>query len=75
MNPCELISLVTALSCAIANCVPREELPLVAAIFSQISSTLVTFTAQDELINQKEAAPAPEATPPDAALITTPPGA
>lgn len=54
MNSCEIVSFVTAASCAIANCVPREDLPLVAAIFSQISSTLATITVNEDIIHPKE---------------------
>ncbi len=48
MNSCELVSLVTALSCAIARCVPKEDLPLLTTILGQLSSTLATITVNEE---------------------------
>ena len=54
MNSCEIVSFVTAISCAIANCVPNEELPLVAAIIGQIATTLTTIAANEELLESKQ---------------------
>jgi hypothetical protein len=54
MNSCEIVSFVTAVSCAIAKCVSREDLPLVAAIFTQIGDTLATINVNEELINPRD---------------------
>jgi hypothetical protein len=48
MRSCELVTLVTATACAIAQCCPEEELPVLAAIFSQLGDTLATIIAQEE---------------------------
>lgn len=52
MNSCELVSFVTAISCAIAKCVPEKELPTIASIFGQIASTLATITVHEEAAKQ-----------------------
>ena len=48
MNSCELVSLVTAVSCAIAKCTPEEDLPVIAAVLSQIAATLATIAVQEK---------------------------
>lgn len=53
MNSCELVSLVTAISCGIAKSVPLEDLPEVASIFSQISTTLATIAVNEEILKRK----------------------
>jgi hypothetical protein len=53
MNSCEFVSFVTAVSCGIAKCVPKEDLPMIAAVFGQLAATLATITVQEE-INSKE---------------------
>jgi len=47
MNSCELVTFVTAVSCGIANCVPKEDLPLLIAVFSELAATLATILEQD----------------------------
>jgi len=49
MNACELTAAITAVAISIANCVSTEELPLVAAIFTQLGDTLATIAVQKEL--------------------------
>jgi len=49
MNPCDLAATVTAIACAIFKCCSKEDLPVIAAIFSQLGDTLITMSAQDEL--------------------------
>ncbi|MBH1940133.1 hypothetical protein I5677_04390 [Mobilitalea sibirica] len=46
MNSCELVSTITALACAIAKCVPEEELPILTAALGQLASTLATITVK-----------------------------
>jgi hypothetical protein len=53
MIPCELVTTATAVGCAIANCVTKEELPLLAAFFSQLSATLATITVEVEAKNKQ----------------------
>ncbi len=57
MDSCELVSIVTAVSCAIAKCIPEEELPLVTAIIGQIASTLATILEKEALNTHEPAAP------------------
>lgn len=49
VNPCDLTAIVTAIACTIFKCSPKEELPVIAAIFSQLGDTLDTMIAQDQL--------------------------
>jgi hypothetical protein len=51
MNSCELVSAITAISCAIAKCVPKDELPVITSIFGQLASTLATITVMEETNN------------------------
>lgn len=64
MNSCELVSLVTAASCAIANNVPGDDIPLIASVLGQIAATLTTIRIQEEM--NKPAVKKPEDTPEEA---------
>lgn len=55
MDSCELASTVTALACLVKNCVPKEDLPLVTAILSQLASTLATITVNENTLKLKQA--------------------
>jgi hypothetical protein len=48
MQSCELVLSITALACTISNCCPKEELPVLAAIFTQLGDTLATILVQEE---------------------------
>lgn len=48
MQSCELVSFVTALACGIAKCYPKEELPLLIAVLSQLTATLATIIEADD---------------------------
>lgn len=48
-NSCELVSLVTAIACNMANCYSQEDLSLLAAIFTQLGDTLETILTNEEL--------------------------
>ena len=52
MNSCELASSVTIIACAIAKCLPKEELPILASVLGQLASTLATIIVQDEIIDK-----------------------
>lgn len=54
MNSCELVSFITAISCGIAKCFPKEELPLISAIFTELADTLATIVVMEELNAPKE---------------------
>lgn len=53
MNSCELLSFVTAIACAIAKCAPEEDLPMITAIFGQLSSSLATIAVHQETCEKK----------------------
>jgi len=46
MHDCELISLITAIACAIIKCLPDEDLELLAAALTQLGDTLTTYLTQ-----------------------------
>lgn len=54
---CELIASITALAISIANCLNDKDLSLLAAILSQLSSTLATISVQRE--NRAESTESP----------------
>ncbi len=43
MNPCEIVTLVSAISCAIAKNRSIQELNILSAIFTQIGDSLTTI--------------------------------
>lgn len=56
MNPRELSLFVTAAANCLYECLSAEQLPVVAAVFSQLGDTLVTMSAQAELLADQAAA-------------------
>ncbi len=51
MQSCELVTYITAVACAIAKCSSKEDLPIIAAILSQLGDTLDTIIANEELMS------------------------
>ena len=49
MQSCELVASVTAIACAITKCCSKEELPLIAAFFTQLGDTITTIIVNEEL--------------------------
>lgn len=49
MQSCDLAIFVTTVACSLTKCFPEEELPLLAAVFTQLGDTIVTITTQQEL--------------------------
>lgn len=45
MNPCELVTLVSTLSCLIADNSTDDELSILSAIFTQLGDSLTTILA------------------------------
>ena len=70
MSSCDIVTLVTALACGIAKCVPKEDLPLITSIFGQLASTLATITIQKELLKGSNTSPPNVA--PGVEIITAP---
>ena len=54
MNSCELVTFITAMSCGIAKCLPKEDIPLLISILSELAATLATILEQEERNNPKE---------------------
>lgn len=57
MNSCEFTASVTAIACTIANCVPEEELPVLAAFFGQLGATIASITVQEEKSKKSKGSP------------------
>ncbi len=54
MNSCELVTFISAAACAINSCCDKDEVTMLAAIFSQLGDTLSTILTHDEICSQKE---------------------
>ncbi len=70
MSPCELASTITAIACAIAKCVPKEELPMLTAAFGQLASVLGTITVQEDLLNKASESTPPTIPIPEEVIVT-----
>lgn len=53
MDPRELTLFVTAVANGLYECLPAEELAVLATVFSQLGDTLETLAAQAEFLEQK----------------------
>lgn len=49
MDECELVTLVSAIACAISKGCSDDELALLSAVFSQLGDTLATIISRREL--------------------------
>ncbi|MBD5162607.1 MAG: hypothetical protein HDT14_11500 [Oscillibacter sp.] len=56
MNPRELSLFVTAAANCLYECLPAEQLPVAAAVFSQLGDTLMTMSAQAEFLGDQASA-------------------
>lgn len=57
MKSCNVVTLVSAVSCALEQCYSKEELQILSAIFNQLGDSLATIvTVQD--VNQSRSAAA-----------------
>jgi len=55
LNPCELVTLISSLACAISKTFSAEEISILAAVFTQLGDSLATILAAGELCeNVKE---------------------
>lgn len=48
MNSCELVTIISSLSCAIAEAFTEEELVVLATVFTQLGDSLATILANNE---------------------------
>jgi hypothetical protein len=51
MKSCELVLTISAIACTITECCDKEELPIIAAFFTQLGDTIATIIANNELTN------------------------
>lgn len=54
MQSCNLVMLISALSCEIAKDKTADELSLLGAVFSQLGDSLATIAAQKALCSSSE---------------------
>ena len=54
MSSCELVTLVTAIACNIANCYSEEEVELLAAVFAQLGDTLATIQVRESALSAND---------------------
>ena len=52
MNSCELINLISMLTCLIVQNYDENEIALLAAIFVQLGDSLATYLANEDLFEQ-----------------------
>jgi len=52
MQSCELVSLITAIACAISKSVSNDELLVLGAAFTQLGDTLTTIAVQNQLCDK-----------------------
>lgn len=54
MDPQELVLLVSAAANAMYECIPADELAVLAAVFTQLGDTLETLAAQALLLESRK---------------------
>lgn len=54
MNSCELVNLVSALSCLIVKNYSEEQIAVLAAVFVQLGDSLATILANEALCDKNE---------------------
>ena len=54
MNSCELVNLVSMLSCLIVQNYNTDEIAVIAAVFTQLGDSLATILANEALIENNE---------------------
>lgn len=54
MNSCELVTYVSSLACAISKCCSRNDVTILAAVFTQLGDSLETILAHQEICQEKE---------------------
>lgn len=52
MNSCELVNLISMLTCLIVQNYSDDEIALLAAIFTQLGDSLATYLANETLLEQ-----------------------
>lgn len=53
MLDCELITLISAITCAIIKCNDEDTITILAASFTQLGDTLATYLAQQEIMDKR----------------------
>lgn len=54
MNSCELVNLVSMLSCLIVQNYSTDEIAVIAAVFTQLGDSLATILANESLLESNE---------------------
>jgi len=51
MQPCELVATISVIACGISKCCSKEEVSILAAVFTQLGDTLATIQVQEEVFS------------------------
>lgn len=54
MNSCELVTYISSLACAISKCCSRDDVTILAAVFTQLGDSLETILAHQEICQPKD---------------------
>ena len=54
LNPCELVTLISSLACAISKTFSAEEISILAAVFTQLGDSLATILAAGKLCGRED---------------------
>ena len=54
MNSCELVTLISSIACFLSQNCSKDELSIMAAVFSHLGDTLSTILAHEEICESKE---------------------
>ncbi len=57
MNSCEYATTISALACGLSKCMTKDEIALLAAVLSQLASTLATIVIVNEANDKTEETP------------------
>ncbi len=49
MNSCELVTYVSSIACTISKCCSKEDVTILAAVFTQLGDSLETILAHEEI--------------------------
>lgn len=52
MNSCELVTYVSSIACAISKSCSKDDVTILAAIFTQLGDSLETILAHEEICNK-----------------------
>lgn len=54
MNSCEFVTFISVVACSLTSCCSKDELSLLAAVFTQLGDTLATILTREEICSRDE---------------------